>query len=624
MDTKNDDLTKSFESEVAGRFGLLPNFFRTAEAAPGLIRELWSFAKAAYLDNPLPSAFKERLFVHLSRFCEVRYCVIRHVGFLLGYGNAAGDASAPAHNFSQALALLSRRIPGPAELDAAILRLESNTGGGDAPAQETQLEADLFDALSAVFLNPTGSDRARLAARRCLGGAAFEYTMALLAFVRTAHYWTETHPDLCCEHDMLRLMSEHPELARLLTKDTEAQAAIPKHQNDQALERAVADADDARRSALKLKEDAMLAKEALRQSEDRFRMLADNMSPLAWICDQLGNVTWYNKRWLDYTGMTFEEMAGWDWSKVQHPDYVERVVEGVRRSRDTGEVWEDTFPLRGKDGTYRWFLSRAIPIRDSAGNIVQWFGTNTDVTENRLAEAALIKSEKLAAAGRLAFVLAHEINNPLQAVTNLMALLEKSEELHDSTRTHARMATEELARISRLTRQSLKFYRDSTSPGTVDVREALDGVLDFYARQCENRGITVKRQYRSNVTIQSYAGEIRQVVTTLLVNAMDAMRGAGTIVVHVRKVGSKRNRTGLGVRIAIADTGTGISEGHVSRIFEPFFTTKGQQGTGLGLWVAQGIVSRLGGSIKVRSGVRPQKSGTVFSIFLPGNLPGNK
>lgn len=280
MDLKNDDLTKSeasFEHEVASRFGLLPNFFCTAEAAPGLIQELWSFAKAAYLDNPLPSAFKERLFVHLSRFCEVRYCVIRHVGFLLGYGNAAGDASVPAHSLSQVRALLSHRIPDPVELEKAIQRLESKTGKGDAPAQETQLEIDLLDALSAVFLKPAESNRARLAARHCLGGVAFEFTMALLAFVRTAHFWTETHPELCCEEDMLRLMSEHPDLARLLTDDTEAQAATPKHQNDQALERAVADADYARQSALKSKEDAMIAKEALRQSEDRFRLLADNM-----------------------------------------------------------------------------------------------------------------------------------------------------------------------------------------------------------------------------------------------------------------------------------------------------------------------------------------------------------
>jgi PAS domain S-box-containing protein len=126
--------------------------------------------------------------------------------------------------------------------------------------------------------------------------------------------------------------------------------------------------------------------EALRESEERFRMLADNISQLAWTCDLLGNVTWYNKRWLDSTGLTFEDMKGWDWKKVQHPDHVDRVVARVQRSGETGEPWEDTFPLRGRDGQYRWFLSRALPIRDEQGNLVQWFGTNTDVTEQKLAE----------------------------------------------------------------------------------------------------------------------------------------------------------------------------------------------------------------------------------------------
>jgi two-component system, chemotaxis family, CheB/CheR fusion protein len=363
--------------------------------------------------------------------------------------------------------------------------------------------------------------------------------------------------------------------------------------------------------------------EELRVSNQRFRMIADNMSQLAWTCDQLGNVTWYNQRWLDYTGMTLEDMAGWAWSKVQHPDHLDRVVQGVRHSRDTGEVWEDTFPLRGKDGTYRWFLSRAVPIRDTAGNVVQWFGTNTDITELKQAEAALIKSEKLVASGRLAAVLAHEINNPLQAVTNLVLLLEHSQELQDSTRGYATMAMEELARVTHLTRQSLRFYRESTSPGLVNMQETLDSVLDIYSNEFEKRGITVSRRYRSTSTINSYAGEIRQIITTLLVNAMEATPRDGTIVIHVRQARARKNSE-PGVRVAMAYTGTGISKVNMSRLFEPFFTTKGQLGTGLGLWVAQGIVTRLGGSIKVRSSVRPQKSGTCFSIFLPAELPDNK
>nr|MBA3651760.1 PAS domain S-box protein [Chthoniobacterales bacterium] len=134
---------------------------------------------------------------------------------------------------------------------------------------------------------------------------------------------------------------------------------------------------------------------ALRISEDRFRAMADNISQLAWTCDQLGNVNWYNQRWLDYTGLTFDEMRDWGWKKVQHPDHVDRVVESVTRSLESGEPWEDTFPLRGQDGSYRWFLSRAQPIRDAEGRIIRWFGTNTDVTELRETQEKLRQTHGL-------------------------------------------------------------------------------------------------------------------------------------------------------------------------------------------------------------------------------------
>jgi PAS domain S-box-containing protein len=128
---------------------------------------------------------------------------------------------------------------------------------------------------------------------------------------------------------------------------------------------------------------------ALRESELRFRELADSISQFAWTADASGWIYWYNKRWHDYTGTTLEDMQGWDWQKVHHPEHVDRVVERIRRCFETGTPWEDTFPLRGKDGTYRWFLSRALPIRNEAGDIVRWFGTNTDVSEQIEAENAL-------------------------------------------------------------------------------------------------------------------------------------------------------------------------------------------------------------------------------------------
>jgi len=152
-----------------------------------------------------------------------------------------------------------------------------------------------------------------------------------------------------------------------------------------------AKSDGGETAGLSFADAELSTRDALRASEHRFRVLADNISQLAWTCDLLGNVTWYNKRWLDYTGLTFEDMKGWDWAKVQHPDHVDRVVARVRRSAETGEPWEDTFPLLGRDGQYRWFLSRAMPIRDKNGNFIQWFGTNTDVTEQKLAEQKIVR-----------------------------------------------------------------------------------------------------------------------------------------------------------------------------------------------------------------------------------------
>ena len=132
----------------------------------------------------------------------------------------------------------------------------------------------------------------------------------------------------------------------------------------------------------------------LRESEERFHTLADNMSQFAWMADATGWLFWYNQRWYDYTGTTFDEMQGWGWKKVHHPDHVDRVEDKWREAHETGKPWEDTFPLRGRDGTYRWFLSRAMPIRDGAGKVVRWFGTNTDITQVREAEEALRQSEE--------------------------------------------------------------------------------------------------------------------------------------------------------------------------------------------------------------------------------------
>ena len=221
--TEQESKTLRFKREVADRFGVLPNFFCSADAAPGLIEELWKFAKSAYLDSPLPPLFKERLFVHLSRFCEVRYCIVRHVGFLIGQGRPAGDADAMPETVEQVVEMLRRPIPEGPALTQVLRRLERVSLGDRWPEPRTQCEADLFDALTIMFLSPRDSAHARAAVRAAVGDGTLEVLVAYLAFIRTAHYWTEMHPELTYEPDMAELLRGYGDLAALLLDQSEAE-----------------------------------------------------------------------------------------------------------------------------------------------------------------------------------------------------------------------------------------------------------------------------------------------------------------------------------------------------------------------------------------------------------------
>lgn len=244
-----------------------------------------------------------------------------------------------------------------------------------------------------------------------------------------------------------------------------------------------------------------------------------------------------------------------------------------------------------------------------------------DITERKRAEEALLKSEKLAASGRLAGTLAHEINNPVQAVMNLMSLLGESDKLDKDDRQYATLAAKELGRVVHLIRQSLSFYREAASTTTeVNLEEVLESILELYAKQIESKQITVTKQYFLNGAIHGFPAEIRQVFSTLLVNAMEAVPHGGRIMVRASSSVDWRNLAVQGGRIMVADNGNGIPSHLVGRVFEPFFTTKGEQGTGLGLWVTHGIVSRMGGSIRVRSCIEQNKS-TCFSVFFPNQAP---
>jgi PAS domain S-box-containing protein len=353
---------------------------------------------------------------------------------------------------------------------------------------------------------------------------------------------------------------------------------------------------------------------ALEESERQFRNLADSIPQLAWMGEADGNLFWYNQRWYEYTGTSPEQVAGWGWESVHDPKVLPQVRENWKSSIQSGRPFEMIFPLKGADGTFRDFLTLALPIRDGHGEIVRWFGTNTDITDQRRSEEALRQSEKLAATGRLAASIAHEINNPLEAVTNLVYLARKQPA---NVVKYLNMAEHELDRIAQITRNTLGFYRDSASPIQVDVSDILQEVVSLYFRKIQFKNIKLRSEFGDGIKIVAHPGEIRQIFANLIANAIEALPDNGSLVIRASRIHSLNGTGRQSVRITFLDNGSGIAPEHRKKIFEPFYTTKKDVGTGLGLWLTTGLIEKHHGRLRVRSSIRPGNSWTAFSVFLP-------
>ena len=274
-----------------------------------------------------------------------------------------------------------------------------------------------------------------------------------------------------------------------------------------------------------------------------------------------------------------------------------------------------------EDGSVIWVHSSGTPVFsvENPGEVVGMIGTVQDITERRNQEATLKQTEMLAATGRMAATIAHEINNPLEAVTNLIYLAKTNQNIPDTVRRHLEVADEELARVGQIAQQTLGFYRDTSRPLALDVAAVISDVIAVFERRLSYKQMYHCRpEFRGNLEIVGLQGELRQAISNLLLNAMDASSNGDPLRIRARE--TRLVGTGLaGVSIAVCDTGCGISDSAKRRLFSPFFTTKESVGTGLGLWVTKGIVEKHGGSIRFRSRVQPP-CGTVFRIVLPRRI----
>jgi PAS domain S-box-containing protein len=476
--------------------------------------------------------------------------------------------------------------------------------------------------------------------------------------------------------------------------------------------------------------------DALRHSEQRFRVITDASPVLVWMAGTDKLCYYFNKRWLEFVGRTLEQEIGNGWADNVHPDDFDRCLQNYLSCFDERRPFEMEYRLRHHSGEYRWILDCGVPryspdgtfegyvggcldihdkkeatevrqrlaaivdssndaiiskdlngiitswnsraekmfgysaneiigrsittiippemchdedmilskirsgekidhfetvrltkdgerievslsispVRDEHGRIIGGAKIARDITENKKMQRALHMTEKLAAAGRLAATVAHEINNPLESVTNFIYLARLNPALPSSARHHLDCADQELSRVAHIARQTLGFYRDNSRPSWIELARVVDDVFTVYQRKFDNKNISFHRQINSDVRIFAVEGELKQVLSNLIANAIDASPFNNQISVRARFI--TRRDGGRGVRLLIGDSGEGIAAENKKKLFSPFFTTKKEVGTGLGLWITKELVQKAGGSIRLRSRVG-NHSGTVFALSFP-------
>lgn len=351
------------------------------------------------------------------------------------------------------------------------------------------------------------------------------------------------------------------------------------------------------------------AQEALKTSEERLRLALTAGASGTFEWDVVNDRSFWSDELERLHGFAPGEFRGnyQAWRECVHPDdlrYAEHAVEQALKGGDFTTEWRI---FRRDTGEIRWMSARGRVLLDESGKPVRMIGINVDLTDRKRAEAALRVNEKLAATGRLASTLAHEINNPLAAVTNLIYLLRANPALNEVAAQQLAMADTEIRRVSHITRKLLSFHREPTQPVLVDLPLLLDEVAELYRPRLQEKRLEINSEHKQVPPITAYPGEMRQVFANLVGNAIEATPEGGRLRLRVNA-----GRGGT-VRVLVADTGPGIPRENVARIFDPFFTTKGEKGTGLGLWITRDLVSKHGGQIKVRS----SKRGTCFIVLLP-------
>ena len=367
-----------------------------------------------------------------------------------------------------------------------------------------------------------------------------------------------------------------------------------------------------------LAEERARISEALRGRNDVLQTALQANGMGLWVWDLQQGSAYYSDEMCRMAGMEpghIDPLPG-AWLQFVHRDDVQRIKKAATQTCEGIKDYHEQYRVMRPDGSVRWLESQGKCLRDGEGRPTRVVGVMADITPRKLTEEAMLRTEKLAVAGRLAASVAHEINNPLEAVGNLLYLISITGNIEDA-KSHALMALDELMRISMITQQTLKFHRQTGSPAVTRLSEVVAVVLALFSHRLRSAGIATHVRAAREAEIECMPSEMHQVFTNLVSNAIDAMPQGGRLVVSLHSSRDWQDGQTRGMRVTFADTGMGMSRATMRRIFEPFFTTKLETGTGLGMWVVAQLVERRQGHVRVWSAQRAGASGTAFSIFLP-------
>jgi signal transduction histidine kinase len=604
------------EDNIAKRFGVLPNFFRLASSAPTIANNLWAFAQFAYLDNPLPSLFKERLFVYLSRFCEVRYCIARHVGFLAGLGFPAGDSSCLPQSIEAILPLLMRPLPwGDDLLQSFAICGELNSPLASFPAADSSEEQALFACATHVFLQTADASQAHQALRRTLGEGNLEQLNLILAFVRTAHYWTRLHPELAFEDDVNRLLATHQRLAACILKDPEAQKDSLSRQVTAelaSLGRLQKQHETITQAYQELNIDHQYVKHSLHETEENLRELVGVMPAGVYACDREGVITYYNRQATELWGRAPNlDDSPWlflDSRRMYRPDGTTLRPEDapLREVLATGvPIVNFELVLERPDLSRITVLANITPLRDSMGVVTGVVSVFQDITQlKRIQQDREAMLKELERSNRelsqFSYAVSHDLQAPVRRVRALTQLLERRDD--SSTVDHSHLLTlieQATSGMERLI-ESLLRYAQAGQGQLNRQRVLVDGIIESVrmtlAPLITETGATII--CKPLPAVEADPVLLEQLLQNLIVNALRYHRPEEAPVIEI-----SGSVSGEVWQFAVKDNGQGIPLNYHDHVFEPLKRLHASEtpGTGLGLALCRTITARHGGRIWVES-----------------------